>query len=473
MEIQLIAAFCVYFAILLFIGFISHNRSKTETDFVLGDRSVNYWVTALSAHASDMSAWLFMSFPAVVFMGGVGKIWIGIGLVFGMFVNWQFVARRLRKFTEENDSYTLSTFFEKRFEDSSGLLRTLTAIMTIVFMACYLSAELIAMGFLFESLFSINYYIGIVLATAVVIAYTLFGGFVTIAWVDFFQGMFLLGVIIVVPFFAISAMGGVQPIIETASREGIPLTVFSGEGITAFLAAMSLTFGWGLGYPGQPHIITKFMGVRDPDELYKSKYIGMTWQVLALTASACIGLIGIGFFQEGLGNSELVFVDMVKVLFHPFVTGIMLCALIAANISTMDSQILVCASVVTEDIYKLWGGKKGSLLKVSRWSVIAISLASLLIASSQNRSVVEAVLFAWSGLGCTFGPLVIMSLYLKKINRYGAFAGILVGGIIPFVWPYVSHYFASFPIPSLVPGFSLGCLMIYVVSLMFSGKPKG
>lgn len=466
MNVPILAAFATYFIILINIGFIAH-RSRSESDFVIGDRSVNYWVTALSAHAADMSAWLFMAVPAAIFLGGVAQSWIAIGLVAGMFCNWQFIAHKLRTETENLNSNTLSTFFERKFGGSSGVLRTLTALMTIVFLTCYLSAGLIAMGYLFESLFGINFYFGMTLATAVIALYTLFGGFVTVAWVDFCQGTFLLLIIVIVPLFALMQIDKISLIGEIASQRGIPLSLFGNGSWKALAEALCLSFGWGLGYFGQPHILTKFMGIRDPKEIYKSKYIGMTWQIIALTSAIGIGLVAIAFFAHGIDNNELVFVEMVKNLFPPFLAGFVLCAVLAANLSTMDSQILVCASVLTEDIYKAMLGKKASsqrLLFLSRLSVIGVAAISFAIACSKSSTVSNTVLFAWSGLGCTFGPLVVMSLYVKKINKWGALSGIVVGGITAFIWPFLNPYVAEFLIPALVPGFFLGCFAIYFVS---------
>ena len=296
MNAPVVLAFLCYFGVLLGIGFFAHKRSQTESDFVLGDRSVNFWLTALSAHASDMSAWLFMSFPAAMYIGGVSSAWIGLGLVIGMFLNWQFIAEKLRTGTEASNSFTLSTFFEKRFGDDSGILRLLTAIMTLVFLTIYLAAGLIAMGFLFESLFGINYLLGICIATTAVIAYTLFGGFVTVATVDFFQGIFLLFVIAIVPMIALYSIGGVDDVYAALVRNGRSVSLLPDESWLSFITALLLSFGWGLGYVGQPHIITKFMGIDQSSELRKSKYLGMSWQILALGAATAIGLIGVAFF---------------------------------------------------------------------------------------------------------------------------------------------------------------------------------
>lgn len=468
MNIALISAFLLYFMVLLVIGILSKKKHLTEADFAIGNRSLNFWLTALSAHAADMSAWLFMAFPAAIFMGGLFNIWIAFGLLAGMFCNWQFVAPKLRVFTERTQSYTLSTFFERRFHDQSGVLRIVTALMSIVFFTFYLSGGLIAMGDLFESLFGIEYYIGISIATIVVVIYTFSGGFITVAWTDLFQALFLLIMIIIVPIVAFMHVeGGVQTIISVAHQKGISFSLLPDFSSNTLSNILFIALGWGLGYFGQPHIITKFMGIKDPGELHKSKYVGMTWQLIALAAAACVGLVAIGFFPDGIENEALVFVEMVKILFHPFVCGLILCGLIAANMSTMDSQILVCATVLTEDVYKHLFRKEAlssQLLKVSRASVVIVSLVSFVLACSQSATVAKTVLYAWSGLGSSFGPLVLMSLYSKSANRYGAMAGIVVGGLLAGFWDWINPFLTETIIPPLVPGFFCGLIAIYVVS---------
>lgn len=470
MNYQILSAFFVYFCVLLTIGLTAHKKQNTSADFILGNRSLNFWLTALSAHASDMSAWLFMAFPAAIFVGGLTQIWAAFGLMAGMFVNWHYVAKKLRTATEKYDSYTLSTFFERRFSDQSGVLRILTATMSIIFLTSYLSAGLIAMGLLFESIFGIDYYIGLTVATLVVMSYTFAGGFVTVAWTDLFQAIFLLLMIILVPtvaFFQIP--GGFSGIEKAALSQAIPLQLLSDTSPATFLTILFLVLGWGLGYFGQPHIITKFMGIKSPEDMYKSKYVGMTWQTLALAAAIAVGFIGIGFFPDGLENPELVFVSMVKLLFNPFVSGIILCAIIAANMSTMDSQILVCASVLSEDFYKHIvhkGASQNALLKASRIAVVIVSLIALTLAFNKSATILDVVFYAWSGLGCAFGPLVLMSLYSKNTNRYGAIAGIVVGGGIAGLWPMLNPLITMMDVPSMIPGFFLSLFSIYVVSFV-------
>ncbi len=469
MHSQILISFFAYFCILLAIGIISHKKQTSSADFIMGNRSLNFWLTALSAHASDMSAWLFMGFPAAIYIGGLSKAWIAVGLVGGMLFNWQFVAKKLRTATEKYDSYTLSSFFEKRFSDTSGTLRIITATISVFFLTCYLSAGLIAMGLLFESIFKIDYYVGLSLATFVVVSYTFFGGFVTVAWTDLFQALFLLAVIVFVPIMAYSQMEiGVDGIKAIAASKNIELKLVQNTSKESILTILFLVFGWGLGYFGQPHIVTKFMGIKSADDTYKAKYVGMAWQITTLLAACAVGLVGIGFFETSLQNPQLVFVEMVKILFNPIIAGFILCAVLAANMSTMDSQILVCGSILSEDFYKRTFGQDASqkkLLLISRMSVVLVSLLSLGLAFNKNSTVLEAVEYAWSGLGSAFGPLVLMSLYSKNTNRYGAIAGVVIGALIAACWHFVNDFFTEYTVPAMIPGFFLSLASIYVVSL--------
>ncbi|OJU82660.1 MAG: sodium:proline symporter [Chlamydia sp. 32-24] len=474
MNNQILLAFLSYFSILLVIGIIAHKKQKSAADFIMGNRSLNFWLTALSAHASDMSSWLFMAFPGAVFGLGLPKAWIAIGLILGMYANWQFIAQRLRLATEKYNSYTLPTFFENRFDDKSGVLRVLTASIAIFFLASYLSAGLTSMGILFESVFGINYYFGLSVATFVVVLYTFVGGFLTVAWTDLVQAIFLLFVIIIVPIIAFNSLPqGLETIQQAAITQNISLQLWDTFNLKTFLEIAFLA-AWGLGYFGQPHIVTKFMGIKNPSEIHKSKYLGMLWLVLALGGAVLVGVVGIGYFPESLDNRESVFITMVSTLFTPYVAGFILCGILAANMSTMDSQILVCASVISEDFYKpLFRPQASSneLLKVSRFGVICTALFSLMMAFNRSATVLEAVRYAWSGLGCSFGPLVVLSLYSKKVNKYGAIAGIVTGGVFSGGWQFlggVSVY--DIVIPAEIPGFFGGLAMIYAVSYLTDKK---
>ncbi|MFV0340831.1 MAG: sodium/proline symporter [Parachlamydiaceae bacterium] len=470
MHNQIVFAFFLYFLILLAIGLFSHKKQTSSADFIVGNRSLNFWLTALSAHASDMSAWLFMAFPAALFIKGLPGFWIALGLILGMFLNWQFIAEKLRRETEKYNSFTLSTFFERRFMDNTGVLRVLTALMSLVYLTIYLGSGLYAMGLLFNSIFGIDYYLGISIATFVVLTYVFFGGFITVAWTDFVQGMFLLFVIALVAILSyLHLPEGWNSIKIIADTRSISLDWIDSASMYGFMGIIFSILMFGLGYFGQPHIITKFMGIKSPSEMTKAKYLGMTWQILSLSAAGLIGLVGLAFFPDGLQKPELVFVEIVKVLFHPFLVGFFLCGMIAANMSTMDSQILVCASVLSEDFYKHIFKKNASpleLLRASRASVLLISLCAFLIASFTNSTISSMVLYAWSGLGSSFGPLVITSLYDSKANRQGAIAGILVGGLVSGFWPIMNPYLSSITIPNIIPAFFAGLFSIYIVSRM-------
>ena len=468
MNLSLFLPFIVYLCMLLAIGLASYKKQTSSADFIVGSRSLNFWVTALSAHASDMSSWLFMAFPAAIFIGGLSQAWIAFGLLIGMFLNWQLVAKKLRTSTENYDSYTLSSFFEKRFQDNTKIVRTLTALMAVFFLTCYVSAGLIAMGGIFESVFGIDFHIGLTIACLVMLIYTFVGGFVTVAWTDLFQALFLLAMIILVPVTAYSTLEhGFGSIVAAAESKQVSLQLIPDLSFDSILAILFLVFSWGLGYFGQPHIITKFMGIKNPAKMHKSKYIGMTWQFIALSSATCIGLVGLAYFSKGIHNPELVFVEMVKTLFPSFAAGFILCGVLAASVSTMDSQILVSASVISEDLYKPFikvSASPKELLAVTRIAVVLVSALSLFLALNKNSTIQEAVLYAWSGLGCSFGPLVLMSLYSEKVNKYGAIAGILVGGGIAATWSSINPWVTELEIPAMIPGFFLSLFSIYFIS---------
>jgi len=467
MNVNILIAFAAYFFILLLIGVIFHKKQKTSTDFIIGNRSLNFWVVALSAHASDMSSWLFMAFPMTIFTLGVPQSWTALGLIVGMFLNWHYVAPKLRRMTEQYDCTTLSTFFEKRFGDTSGILRVVSALMMIVFLTHYLSSGFIAMGFMFESIFGIEYMIGLSVATIVIVAYTFIGGYTTVAWVDLFQGIFLLVMIILVPAIAFTKIEGWSSIVTTAQQKGIPLSPLGDLSTDSVVTMFSLALGWGLGYFGMPHIITKFMGIKNVSEMSKSKWLGMSWQVIALGTATFIGMVGIAYFPNGLEKPEMVFVEMVKDLFHPLGAGFILCGILAANLSTMDSQILVCASVLSEDLYKHFGKEKASqatLLTISRCGLFLIAGIALVLAFDRSKTILDTVFYSWSGLGSSFGPLVLVSLFSSKANKYGAIAGVLVGGVTVMVWPQVNPLVTMYKISPMIPGFFCSLLAIYGVS---------
>lgn len=466
------AAVLIYFALLIFVAIRSYKRQLTDTDFIIGNRSMNFWLTALAAHASDMSSWLFMGYPAMIYLLGLHQAWAGIGLLLFMFLNWQLIAPRVRTATEQYNSLTFSSFFENRLGDASGWIRVFTAIMLFVFYTIYISAALVGMGLVLDTLFGVDYHLGVVIGVLIVVPYVFVGGYLTLAWIDLFQGMFLLAVIVFVPLYLLPGVGGFGGIAEALAAKNLSASLFEDFSPKSLFNTFFLTIGWGLGYFGQPHIITKFMGIRNISEIGKSRIVGMSWMTIALSAATLIGLVGIPFFTESLTTASEVFILMVRQSFPAFLVGLILCAIFAATINAMSSMVLVLSSSLTEDLYKKLINPRASpqrLLKISRLSVIVVSIIALLIAIVRLDTIYGLVLYAWSGLGASFGPLLLLCLYMRKITKYGAWTGILIGGLCSALWPLVSKKL-PISIPPLPPAFILSFISIWLVSKLTQRK---
>lgn len=461
-----LGTFFGYFAVLILIAVMSYRKQSSDKDFLIGNRSLNFWLTALSAHASDMSSWLFLGYPAAIFASGLTSAWAAIGLTVGMFLNWQFIAPKIRTVTEQMGSLTLSSYFESRFSDLSGSLRLVSAAMSVLFFTFYISSGVVAMGILVESLFNLNYLFGISIGLFIVMVYVFMGGYRTVAWIDLFQGFFLLGVIVFIPTYLISTFGGIDPVMHAVRAKSLATSLLPDFSTHTLWTALMTAASWGLGYFGQPHIITKFMGIRKVEEMSKAKYLGISWQIIALGAATLVGLVGVYVFPQGLVDPEQVILSIVKTTLAPFFAGLVLCAILAATTNVMAAQILVVASNISEDFYKRVFHKNASekeLLWISRASVVLISLLAFVIAFFKISTIFELVRYSWSGLGASFGPLLILSLYRKGLNKYGAFTGILVGGLTAAIWPYFEKNY-GIPVPSLVLGFLLSVLAIEGVS---------
>jgi len=471
----LLVGFVTYFFIIgmiAFAAYMSSNRniSTQYSQAILGNRSVNYLLTALSAHASDMSDWLFMAFPGALYAGGMINAWIAIGLIGGMFTVWQYIAPKLRTKTALYNCFTLSTYFEHHFKDTSGIIRIISAILSIIFFAVYIAAGLKGFGFIAESVFYIPYFIGVMVAIICAIAYIFLGGYRTLAWIDCFQALFLLVVIFYVPYTALFHIGGYGSIITMAAEKDISLSLFP-ETWVGFLNIILMSMSWAVGYFGTPHILTKFMGINDVREMSKAKYIGMAWQISVLTAAGLVGLIGIAYFPTMIQNKELIFIEIVKNLYSPLKIGFILSAVAGATLSVITAQILVLVSVITEDIYHATIRKNATqkeLLWVYRLSILLIALFSFCISLNRTHSIQQLVHYAWMGFGCSFGPLVFLSLHSSYINKYGAYASIFVGGIIAMTWhsfglPFFSERYAI-EIPAVIPGFLLSIIGAYAIS---------
>lgn len=475
MYIQFIISFVIYLIIVLAIGILaahkhSQKNSEQSSDFLLGNRSTHWFLTALSAHAADMSDWLFMGLPAAVFLHGGYEIWIPIGLLFGMFCVWQFIAKRLRVASAQYRGVTLASYFQNRFHDTSGILISVCALISFFFFSVYLSVGLKGIGYVLKSAFHLDYHIGTFLAVIVVITYTVLGGFVSVAWIDLFQGIFLLAMLMLVPLVGFFNVGGLAAIINAAQLKGISLSLIPDLSWRGIFSIMLNPFAWCLGYFGMPHVLTKFMGTDDPEQLHKAKYVGVIWQLLATSSAVAVGLVGLAYFTQGIpGKPEFIFIEMTKTLFDPWFAGIVLCAILAATISTVDSQLLVLASIIAQDFYKNIFYKKATtqqIMFVYRCALVGAALTGYAIAWNEESTIMSLVKYAWSGLGASFGPLMILSLYSTRVNKYGAISGILAGAFVSATWDIMNPYITTMPIYSIVPGFVIGLITIYLTSLL-------
>ncbi|MCA0989273.1 sodium/proline symporter PutP [Alkalihalobacillus algicola] len=470
METPTLVTFIVYLVGMLAIGLISYRLTSNLSDYVLGGRRLGGSVAALSAGASDMSSWLLLGLPGAMYAGGMSQIWIGIGLAVGAYLNWQFVATRLRRYTEvANDSITVPDYLENRFRDKSKALRVISAIVILVFFTFYTSSGLVGGAILFESSFGMSYESALWIGAIVIISYTFLGGFLAVSWTDFFQGILMFLALVVVPIVAIFEMGGWgETVNQVGEIDTTYLDIFTGM---SFMGIISL-LAWGLGYFGQPHIITRFMAVKSSKEIPKARLVGMTWMVVSLFGAIFTGFIGIAFFSGGLDNPETVFIEFTQVLFNPWVSGFLLAAILSAIMSTIDSQLLVSSSAVAEDFYKAILRKNASqteLVWVGRIAVLAIALLAILLAYNPESSVLGLVSYAWAGFGAAFGPVIILSLFWKRMTRNGALAGILVGAFTVIIWKQLSG--GLFDLYEIVPGFIL--CWIAVLAFSYVGKEPG
>lgn len=466
----LLVAFIGYLILVAVIGFgASKLRPSTGTsDFMLGGRSTHWLLTALSAHAADMSDWLFMGLPAAVFLQGGTQIWIPIGLLCGMFGAWQFVARPLRIMSAEYGATTLASFFQKRYSDTRGLIGAVAALISFFFFAIYISVGLKGIGYVLETAFGIQYHIGIAIALAVILGYLLAGGFASVAVLDLFQGIFLLAMLLLVPIVAYFNVGGITAIFNAAAFKGVSLSLIPEFSFFTMLSIVLNPFAWALGYFGMPHILTKFMGSANPADLHKAKYVGVTWQLLATGAAVMVGIVGIAYFQGvDLAKPELIFVLMAKQLFTPFSAGIVLCAIVAATISTVDSQLLVLAGIITEDFYKGMINQHASHVELKRIYTMALIVAATIgfvIAWHESSTIMGLVRYAWAGLGAAFGPLMLVALYSNFANKYGALAGIITGALVAATWDLVNPLVTTMQIYAIVPAYLASFAAIYGVS---------
>ncbi|SHH75140.1 sodium/proline symporter PutP [Desulfosporosinus lacus] len=465
-------AIIIYMAGMLGIGYYSYKRTTDLSDYMLGGRNLGPAVTALSAGASDMSGWLMLGLPGAMFTQGISAAWIVIGLTLGAYCNWLYVAPRLRAYTELADnSITIPAYIGNRFEDSSRVLRLVSGLVIIVFFTFYVSSGLVSGAVLFQNSFNVNYHAGLWVIGGVVVAYTLFGGFLAVSITDFVQGLIMVTTLIMVPLVTIQATGGFEHSINTIhSINPAYLDFFKG---TTFLGIISL-FGWGLGYFGQPHIIIRFMAISSIKEIVKARRIGMIWMVFSVVGAMLTGLLGIAYFANKgmtLADPETVFLELGKLLFHPIITGFLLAAILAAIMSTISSQLLVTSSSLTEDLYSLFRREATDkeLVLVGRLCVLIVAVVATLIAYQRSDTILGLVGYAWAGFGSAFGPVILLSLYWKRMNKWGALAGMIAGSATVIIW--TRFPFLKNTLYELVPGF-FACLIAIVAVSLLTAKPS-
>jgi sodium/proline symporter len=472
MDFTLIASVTIYMIGMLLIGYYAYKRTSNLNDYMLGGRGLGPAVTAISAGASDMSGWLLMGLPGAMYTSGLSASWIVIGLTLGAWANWKFVAPNLRTYTEvANDSITIPSFFENRFGDTSKILRIISGLVIIIFFTFYVSAGMVSGGVLFQSTFGMDYHTGLWVISGVVIAYTLFGGFLAVSWTDFVQGLIMVIALVLVPIVTITQVGDVDSTISTI--KGINpdlLDIFKG---TSVLGVISL-FAWGLGYFGQPHIVVRFMAITSQKEVKSARRIGMSWMLFTTIGAMLTGFVGIAYFANTgtqLSDPETVFIKLGEILFHPIITGFIISAILAAVMSTISSQLLVTSSSLTEDLYKVFFRRSASdkeLIFVGRLSVLLVSLISISLAWSKNATILDLVGYAWAGFGAAFGPVIILSLYWKRMNKWGALAGMIAGASTVIIW---SNMGLSDTMYEMVPGFIACLVAVFAVSLA-TAKPS-
>ena len=469
----MLVTFVVYILAMLLIGFIAYRATKNFSDYILGGRSLGSFVTALSAGASDMSGWLLMGLPGAIFIAGISESWIAIGLILGAWLNWLFVAGRLRVHTEHNNNaLTLPDFFTHRFEDGSKVLRIFSALVILVFFTIYCASGVVAGARLFESTFGMSYDTALWVGAAATIAYVFIGGFLAVSWTDTVQATLMIFALLITPVFVILSLGDFDAALATIEQvDASNFDMFRG---LSFVAIISL-LAWGLGYFGQPHILVRFMAADSVKSIPAARRIGMTWMILSLGGAVAVGFFGIAYFANNPAlagpvteNGERVFIELTKILFNPWVGGLILSAILAAVMSTLSCQLLVCSSALTEDFYKAFLRKDASqreLVWVGRGMVLLIAVVAIAIASNPESKVLGLVSYAWAGFGAAFGPVVILSLLWKGMTRNGALAGMVVGAVTVVVW----KNFIGLGLYEIIPGFILGTLAIVIFSKI--GKP--
>jgi sodium/proline symporter len=470
-----IIAFVIYVGIVLAIGIYAYLSTKSATDYFLGGRNLAPAVSAISAGASDMSGWVLLGLPGYAYVAGLEAFWITLGLTIGVAANWMLMAKRLRVYTVIlDDAVTIPAYLQRRFGDAKPWLKIIASVSILLFFLFYVGSGLIAGGKLFNAVFGLDYVVAVLTGVVLILFYTLFGGFLAVSWTDVFQGLLMLAALIAVPVMVVSVAGGLGGFgdqVRAINPELLDIfTNASGESLST-LQIISL-LGWGFGYFGLPHVLARFKAIRSADDVGVATVIGISWSFIGYLMAILVGLCGVVYLANPLMDSERVFIELTSVIFHPLVAGVLLAAILAAIMSTVDSQLLVCSSTLAEDLYPMLAKQpltQEMRLKIGRIAVVAMALMATVLAMKPDSKVLDVVSYAWAGLGASLGPSILLSLYWRSMTAAGALAGVVTGGATVIIWESLSG--GLFELYSLVPGFLLSLIAIAVVSSI-SVKPN-
>ncbi|WP_322529051.1 sodium/proline symporter PutP [Salinicola sp. LHM] len=473
MSTSVVISFAIYLVLMLGIGIYFYLSTRDLSDYILGGRNLPAGVAALSAGASDLSGWALMGLPGAIFSGGLSQAWMAVWTLVGVYLNWSLIAARLRVFTEAaGNALTVPDYFEARFVDRQRILRTVSSIVMLVFFTFYVSAGLVGGAVLFESLFHVDYLVALWVGAAVIVSYTFLGGFLAASWTDLVQGLMMAAALLVVAIMTLLALINGGSFAESSSAADIaPLSGLM-EGMTV-VGMLSLS-GWAIGYCGQPHVVVRFMALRRREDVKISRRIAMIWSTITMGSAVAVGALGYYWFNGGLENSERVFILLSNVMLNPWVAGFVLAGVLAAIMSTVDSQLLVCSSTLAEDIYRGFlrpAASQRELIWLSRLSVLAVALLATAMANDPDSSILDLVSYAWGGFGAAFGPVILLSLFWRNMSRNGAVAGLVVGALTVAIWKPLSGGPAGiFDMFEVVPGFLSSLLAVVVVSLLSDNR---
>ncbi|SOC54695.1 sodium/proline symporter [Chromohalobacter canadensis] len=467
MSISVLISFAIYLLMMLAIGVYFYIKTNDISDYVLGGRNLPPSVAALSAGASDLSGWALMGLPGAIFADGFSQAWIAVWTLVGVYINWTLIAERLRVFTEKaGNALTVPDYLEARFADRQRILRTVSSVVMLVFFTFYVSAGLVGGALLFESLFGLNYSLALWVGAGVIVSYTFLGGFSAASWTDLVQGLMMAIALFVVAVMTLVALANG----ESGAATDVAVSELPGwtDGLTV-LGMVSLA-GWAIGYCGQPHVVVRFMALRRREDVRVARRIALIWSAITMVSAVAIGAVGYYWYGGSLENSERVFILLADTMLHPWVAGFVLAGVLAAIMSTIDSQLLVCSSAIAEDIYRGLIRPQASqheLLWLSRISVAVVALLATILAMNPESSILDLVSYAWGGFGAAFGPVILLSLFWRNVSRNGAIAGLVVGAATVAIWkPLAGGPAGIFDVFEVVPGFLFSALAVVGVSLM-------